>query len=283
MIKLIASDLDGTIIDNNNQISSYDLEAINKLNHSNVNFAVCTGKTYSMTKKLCKELQATYGVFGVGTQIINLKTGEEIIRNSITNIQAQKCIDIANKNNLHCHIYTDDKIISQKALKYIAFRNYQLYKNDVKFEIVNSLKEYIEKESPSILKLVISSKKDLGSVKQDILSLENLEAIQIKKYDKYKDKIINEEYEYLDIVPKNITKYSALKQLGNYLNISNQEVMAVGDNMNDIEMIENAGIGVAIGGSYEDVINKAKYVTKNTVKTGGFAEAVYKFIEIRQP
>ena len=280
MIKLIASDLDGTIIDNNNQISSYDLEAINKLNHSNVNFAVCTGKTYSMTKNLCKDLKATYGIFGNGTQIINLKTGEEIVRNNITNIQAKKCINIANENNLHCHIYTDDKIISQKSLKYIAYRNYQLYKENVKFEIVDSLKEYIEQESPSILKLVISSTKDLGKVRQDIISLENLEAIQIKKYDRYKDKIINEEYEYLDIVPKNITKYSALKQLGNYLNISNQEVMAVGDNMNDIEMIENAGIGVAIGGSYEDVINKAKYVTKNTVKTGGFAEAVYKFIEM---
>ena len=280
MIKLIASDLDGTIIDNNNQISSYDLEAINKLNHNNINFAVCTGKTYSMTKNLCKDLKATYGIFGNGTQIINLKTGEEIVRNNITNIQAKKCINIANENNLHCHIYTDDKIISQKSLKYIAYRNYQLYKENVKFEIVDSLKEYIEQESPSILKLVISSTKDLGKVRQDILSLENLEAIQIKKYDRYKDKIINEEYEYLDIVPKNITKYSALKQLGNYLNISNQEVMAVGDNMNDIEMIENAGIGVAIGGSYEDVINKAKYVTKNTVKTGGFAEAVYKFIEM---
>lgn len=280
MIKLIASDLDGTIIDNNNQISSYDLEAINKLNHNNINFAVCTGKTYSMTKNLCKDLKATYGIFGNGTQIINLKTGEEIVRNNITNIQAKKCINIANENNLHCHIYTDDKIISQKSLKYIAYRNYQLYKENVKFEIVDSLKEYIEQESPSILKLVISSTKDLGKVRQDILSLENLEAIQIKKYDRYKDKIIDEEYEYLDIVPKNITKYSALKQLGNYLNISNQEVMAVGDNMNDIEMIENAGIGVAIGGSYEDVINKAKYVTKNTVKTGGFAEAVYKFIEM---
>ena len=280
MIKLIASDLDGTIIDNNNQISSYDLEAINKLNHNNINFAVCTGKTYSMTKNLCKDLKATYGIFGNGTQIINLKTGEEIVRNNITNIQAKKCINIANENNLHCHIYTDDKIISQKSLKYIAYRNYQLYKENVKFEIVDSLKEYIEQESPSILKLVISSTKDLGKVRQDILSLENLEAIQIKKYDRYKDKIIDEEYEYLDIVPKNITKYSALKQLGNYLNISNQEVMAVGDNMNDIEMIENAGIGVAIGGSYEDAINKAKYVTKNTVKTGGFAEAVYKFIEM---
>lgn len=56
--------------------------------------------------------------------------------------------------------------------------------------------------------------------------------------------------------------------------------MAIGDNINDIEMIENAGIGVAIGGSYKEVINRASYVTKNTVKTGGFAEAVYKFIEM---
>lgn len=280
MIKLIASDLDGTIIDNNNQISSYDLEAINKLSQSNVNFAVCTGKTYSMTKQLCKELKATYGVFGNGTQIINLKTGEEILRNVITNTQAQNCIDISNKNNLHCHIYTDGKIVSQQSLKYIAFRNYMLYKNDVEFEIVESLKQYIEKENPSILKLVISSTNDLKNIKQYILKTEDLDIIQIKKYDKYKDKIINEEYEYLDIVPKNVTKYTALKQLGGYLNVSNQEVMAVGDNINDIEMIENAGIGVAIGGSYDDVINKAKYVTKNTVKTGGFAEAVYKFIEM---
>ena len=45
-------------------------------------------------------------------------------------------------------------------------------------------------------------------------------------------------------------------------------------------MIENAGVGVAIGGSYEEVINKASYVTENTIKTGGFAEAVYKFIEM---
>ena len=63
MIKLIASDLDGTIVDNNNQISSYDLEAINRLNKAGINFAVCTGKTYTMTKKLCMELKATYGVF----------------------------------------------------------------------------------------------------------------------------------------------------------------------------------------------------------------------------
>lgn len=280
MIRLIASDLDGTIVDNNNQISSYDLRAINRLNKTGIDFAVCTGKTYSMTKKLCMELRATYGVFGNGTQIVNLKTGEEIFRNVIKNIQAQACVDIADKNNLHVHIYTDNKIVSQQSLKFMAYRNYQLYKEDMDFEIVDSLKEYIKEENPSILKLVISAKKDLTNLKKEILQEEDLKIIQIKKYDKYKDTIINQEYEHLDIVPKNITKYNALKQLSNYLKINNQDVMAVGDNINDIEMIENVGVGVAIGGSYEEVTSKANYVTKNTVKTGGFAEAVYKFIEM---
>ena len=218
--------------------------------------------------------------FGNGTQIVNLKTGEEIFRNVITNTQAQTCIDIADKNNLHVHIYTDNKIVSQQSLKFMAYRNYQLYKEDMDFEIVDSLKEYIREENPCILKLVISAKKDLIDVKKEILGKEDLKIIQIKKYDEYKDTIINQEYEYLDIVPKNITKYNSLRQLSKYLKINNQDVMAIGDNINDIEMIENAGVGVAIGGSYEEVINKAGYVTENTVKTGGFAEAVYKFIEM---
>ena len=103
--------------------------------------------------------------------------------------------------------------------------------------------------------------------------------MQIKKYNKYKDKIINEEYEYLDIAPKNVNKYNSLEQLRNYLNISNNEVMAIGDNINDIDMIEHAKIGVAICGSYEEVTKKASYVTEKTVQDGGFAEAVYKFIK----
>ena len=114
----------------------------------------------------------------------------------------------------------------------------------------------------------------------EIEKKEELTAIQIKKYGQYMDKIIGQEYEYLDIVPRHVTKYDAIKELSKYLKISNEEVMAVGDNINDIEMIKHAGVGVAIGGSYKVVEKAASYVTKNTVKTGGFAEAVYKFIEL---
>ena len=279
MIKLLASDIDGTIIDNDNQISPYNLEAIRKLNNKNVNFTLCTGKTYFMVKDFCKQMNAGYGIFGNGTQIINLKTGKEIIRNTLNQKDVIDCIDIANKNNLHIHIYIENKIVSQGSLKYMAYRNYKLYKENISFDVVDDLKQYININNPSILKLIISAEKDLGNIRKEILNSQNLAVMQIRKYNEYKDKIIDKEYEHLDIVPKCVNKYNSLKQLCDYLNIQKDEVMAIGDNMNDVGMIENAGIGVAIGGSYEEVIKKASYVTKNSAKDGGFAEAVYKFIE----
>ena len=278
MIKLLASDLDGTLV-YNNEIATVDLEAVKKLKQADIKFVICTGKTYAMTKYVCNKLNPSYGIFGNGTQVMNIQTGEEIIKNTITNIQVIKCLEIAKKHNLHIHIYTDNKIIVQKELEYMAYRNYILYKDQVKFEIVDSLESYIKKEKPNILKLIFSREKELLEVKKEIETKGNVKAIQIKKYGEYIDKIVGKEYEYLDIVPKNVTKYQALNQLREYLNIPFKEIMAIGDNLNDIEMVKNVGIGVAIGGSYEEVQKVASYVTKNTVKTGGFAEAIFKFIK----
>ena len=277
MIKLLASDLDGTIV-YNNDIATIDLEAVQKLKQTEIKFVVCTGKTYAMTKDICNILEPAYGIFGNGTQIMNIQTGKEIIRNTITNAQVMNCLEIAKKHHLHIHIYTEHKIIVQENLNYMAYRNYILYKDQVEFEIVDSMENYIKEQNPNILKLILSGEKELLKVKNEIEAKEKLTAIRIKKCGQYIDKVVSKEYEYLDIVPKHITKYQALMQLSIYLGIPMEQIMAIGDNINDIEMIKNAGIGVAIGGSYKRVQNVASYVTKNTVKTGGFAEAIDKFV-----
>ena len=54
--------------------------------------------------------------------------------------------------------------------------------------------------------------------------------------------------------------------------------MAIGDNLNDIDMIQNSGIGVAVANAYDDVKKVATYTTTNNVDNSGFAEAVYKYI-----
>ena len=56
--------------------------------------------------------------------------------------------------------------------------------------------------------------------------------------------------------------------------------MAIGDNLNDLDMVKNSGIGVAVANAYSDLKDVAKYTTQNNVAEGGFAEAVYKFIKL---
>lgn len=283
MIKLVASDLDGTIIGSDNTIFENNLKAINDINKKNIDFVICTGKTYPIIKGMCDKFNASYGIFGNGNQIINLKTGEEIYKKLLTTSEINSCIDIAKKHNLHIHIYTDNEIITEE-LKYMDLRNYKLqqekyYDTSLNIIVVDNIKQYLEFNKVNVCKLVISSESDLSSVKEEILKKEDISITTIKKYGKYKDKVINKEYEYLDVTPKDINKNNALKILGDYLKVNNDEIMAIGDNLNDLDMVKNSGIGVAVANAYDELKQVAKYTTENPVETGAFAEAIYKFIE----
>lgn len=284
MIKLIASDLDGTMFEKGNVIPETNLKAINDINNSNINFTICTGKTYSLFKNICQDIGTGYGIFGNGNQIINLKTGEEIYRKLLKNEDVLFCINTAKKLNLHVHLYTNKEVITEKLL-YMDLRNFELTKNDknidLEFKIVTDIQEYIEKENPEILKLVISAEKDLASLKNEFAKNKNLQVNLIRKVDKYRDEIIGKEYEYLDIMPAGINKEQALEVLENYLKIDKSEVLAIGDNLNDLEMIKDSGAGIAVANAYDEVKEVANYTTTTTAQNGGFAEAVYKFIEFK--
>ena len=283
MIKLIASDLDGTIIDKDNNIYKDNLQAIEKINKQEIPFVVCTGKTYSIYKNLCSSFHASYGIFGNGSTIINLKTGETIYQNILNPSDVLSCIKLAKENGLHVHIYTNNHIITEE-LMYLDLRNYKLqknhiYNNQLSFKIVPDLFKYVSLHELNVSKVVVSADKIDDTFKTSITSSFNVDVLNIKKYGEYKDKIINKEYEYLDIVPKNVSKDSALKILGNYLNIQESEILAIGDNLNDLSMVQNAGIGVAVGNAYLELKQVAKYTTNAPVEKGAFAEAIYKFIK----
>ena len=283
MIKLIASDLDGTIIDKDNNICRDNFEAIKKINSKKIPFVVCTGKTYSIYKDLCSSFDASYGIFGNGTSVINLKTGETIYQNLLSSYDVIEAIKIAKKSNLHIHIYTNNHIITEELL-YLDLRNYRLqkkhiYNSQLQFKIVPDLLNYARNKALNVSKVVISGTSSLDNLKSKILNSLNVDVLSIKKYGDYKDKIINKEYEYLDIIPKNVSKDTALNFLSNYLQINKSEMLAIGDNLNDLSLIENAGIGVAVNNAYPEIKEVAKFTTKAPVEEGAFAEAIYKFVK----
>jgi len=277
MIKLIASDLDGTIIDNKYSIPEDNLKAINDLRKANIPLVVCTGKTYSISKDICKNLNANFGIFGNGTQIIDLSTGQEIARKILTYDEIKSCSSVIEKHNLHVHAYTENGIVT-KNLEYMDLRNSILFPNKIKFEIVDTVLDYIEKQDTTVFKLIISSSSNLLNVKEEIEATTNLTITHISKKGIYKDIIINKEYEYLDISPLNVSKGNALKILSDYLELSKDNILSVGDNINDIDMFLASGIGAAVNNAYDEVKQVATYVTNNSAETAGFAEAIYKFV-----
>lgn len=281
-VKLIASDLDGTIIDRNNNISEKNFEAINKIHEKNIDFAVCTGKSYSVSKKICEQFNASYGVFGNGTQIIDFRNGKELLRNTLSKEDLLFCTTLAKRYNFHIHLYTDNEIISED-LKYMDLRNFIIESrnptNTLKFKIVNNIVDYIEKAKIDVFSAVISTESSALEEFQNLLSInQNIVYTFISKRGKYKDTIINKDYDYLNISPLHINKNEALKFLGKHLSISKLDIMAIGDNVNDLEMVKESGIGVAVSEAYDELKNVARYVTKASVSDGAFAEAIDKFI-----
>lgn len=280
-IKLVASDLDGTIIDRNNFIANENFKAIDKLNSKNIDFVVCTGKSYSVSKSICNDFKAKYGIFGNGAQIIDLQTGEELNRKILKPKQISYCVKLAKRNNLHIHFYTEDAIVTEN-LKYMDLRNYilkDINKTELKFFIVPDIEKYIAENNPDIFSLIISSDDSLESLEKEINKHLTVSTSLISKKGIYKDNIINKEYEYLNIAPNNINKNQALSFLSSYLQIPQADMLAIGDNVNDLEMVKHSGIGIAVGDAYTELKNVAQYVTQKNVTDGAFAEAINKFIK----
>ena len=279
-IKLVASDLDGTIIDINNFLAKDNYEAIDMLHSRKLPFVVCTGKSYSVSKTICENFKASYGIFGNGAQIVDLKTGEELNRKILKPKQISYCIKLARKYNLHIHFYTDTSIVTEN-LKYMDLRNYLLKDynaTELKFCIVPDIEEYIEEEDPDIFSLILTSDGSLADLEEIINKHLTVSTSLINKKGVYRDNIINREYEYLNIAPNNINKNQALEFLSRYLMIPQSEMLAIGDNVNDLEMIKNCGIGIAVGEAYDELKEASDYITTKTVTEGAFAEAINKFI-----
>lgn len=281
-IKLVASDLDGTIIDKKNNISERNFKAIEKLHENNIQFTICTGKSYAVSKKVCEKFNADFGIFGNGTQIIDFHNNKELYKKVLSKEDIIFICTFAKRHKYHIHLYTENDIISEK-LEYMDLRNYKLKEQNsnsaLNFIIVENIFEYIKQNSLNVFSLVISTTNhNLQNFKQLLSINNNIMCTFINKRGKYKDIIINKDYEYLNISPNSINKNEALTFLKEYLNIKKENIMAIGDNINDYEMIKHSGVGVAVNDAYDDLKNVAKYVTKSSVTNGAFAEAIDKYI-----
>ena len=247
------------------------------------------GRNTDSIKIFSQELGITnYLISGNGSILYDMRKDKIIYSNFLSKEQVLKIASICEENSINYNIYTEKEIVA-KSLSYNVLYYYKenMNKSEEKrtnINIVSDVVGYVKKsENESFLKITICDE-DIGvfnSIIKKLKSLDNLDLIDAEYMSRKKIKCGEEEvlveYFYTEITNENVNKWTALEFLINKLNISKEEVIAIGDNFNDREMIENSGLGIVMGNSNPfmkicgDII-----VTDNN--SDGVCEAIEKYI-----
>lgn len=255
-IKLIMSDIDGTILDKNHQLDSHLIELMPLLKQCNIPFVLASARSPLGIAPISKELGITdCPIACYNGALISL--GDKIL--------SQYSIDKSELLLLHDFLKKEFPTVS---INVYSGKDWLVNTIDEWVEIeatitgespkVTSLADFIRDEKTLVHKLLLIDNTDTIHKLQKTLS-----SIDFPQTDFYLSKD-----NYLEVTHNQVSKKQALLELANYYQLPLTSIMTLGDNYNDIPMIETAGLGIAMGNAPRDVKTCAKAVTDSNEQNG---------------
>lgn len=261
MIKMVVTDIDGTIYTPEDGISKNVKDCIKKLVNNNIHVAIATGRSFGSAKSVADKLGIQCPLICYQGGLVNSYHGDIIDVKYLNQDIARKIIKDFRKRNIHLNVYIEDILYVEDDNKYI--------------------KDYIGDKGIDYIKVDSFDELDFNKLNKMLAINYNeafIEDLILELQEKYPELYVVKSFKYFcEIANKEATKGNAIKILAEKYGLSTNEVMAIGDNNNDIEMVETAGVGVAMGNGTENIKLKADYVT-DTVQNDGFVKAVNKFV-----
>lgn len=260
--KLVATDLDGTFLDSDSNISQKNIDTVNTLTDSGCIFVIITGRMYCSVKPYLEQLnnKELVGLYQGGI-IMDAFNGNVMYKTTMKNSIAQKIYSDAVRLGLNVQAYTDDVYIEN----YDEYT--QLYEKMTrsKATLVDSLDDIINKGE--LLKLLINTSE--GKVKQ--------------YYDYFMHKysndvsVVSSGKHFIEFTHPDANKGHALEIIAKRYGVDRKEIIAFGDHYNDIPMLKFAGMGVAMGNAVQKLKDSADFVTLSNDEDG-FAYAINKIL-----
>lgn len=288
MYKLVAIDLDGTMLNSYGVVTEKTKETIKKVEENGVEVIIASGRPIDSIKEIAKEINSkNYFIAGNGAIIYDVKKDEIIYEKTMSKEKVLEIIKICEENSISYNVYTENEILAT-SLKYnvLYYHKENLKKEEnkkTKINIVKNMYEYIQnKEDARYLKITIcdESKTVFNSIIRKLKELKEIEVLEVSHMARKTITYGTEEYEisyyYTEISTSDVDKWNAIEYLIEKLSIKKEEVMAIGDNANDKMMIENAGLGVAMKQSTPRILEIADEVTKGN-NEDGVAEILQKY------
>lgn len=264
-IELIAVDMDGTLLTDDKTITEKTKAAIHRADEAGIKVIIATGRMFEAAVFYAEELNMNVPLICFnGGQIRECISGKVLFEKLMNPDIAQEILQYCHQKGLHTQIYCNGNVYTDK-LNESSHWYAKIIRRPV-LEIGEKL--WTEKHNTYKI-LAMTRTEDFAEQWLDLA----------QKFDG-KVEITTSNTNFLEILIPGINKWDAVKNLAAQYNIKPEEIMCIGDSSNDLPMVANAGVGVAMGNASEDVKKAAKIIVADN-NHDGVAEAIEPFLTVR--
>jgi len=261
-IKLVAVDLDDTLLNSKIAIGPRSLVAIREAMAQGVVVTIATGRMYRSTLPFARQLELDVPLITYNGALVKASlSGTTYLHRPLDLAVAREVLALFKDRGWHIQAFVDDVL-------YVAEINDKVlsYQRVAKVEPVVIGKDLYRLTAPPTKLLAIADPAEIKAIYKEVHATfgDRLFLTASKRY-------------FLEMINPDVNKGKALAFLAAQLGIKREEVMAVGDSYNDLEMIEYAGLGVAMGNAPDEVKARAKAVTCSNDEDG-VAEAIWRYV-----
>lgn len=266
--KILFVDLDATLLSDDKTVSARNREAIHRMLEQGHYLALATGRPVESARLVARDLglnvPGCYMIAFNGAVLYDCAADRVLLKRTIPIEVVQELFERAKKAGLYIQTYNNTDVLTAKHSKEL---DYYISKAHISYKLSPNVLDALEEEPQKVLMIALERQERLVKFQKDNL-----------KWEQGKCNSFFSCREYLEYCPLNTSKGTGVEYLAKILGMPMDATVAVGDEENDISMIQTAHVGVAMKNGIKEIKDVADYVTKNDNNHDAIAEVIEKFI-----
>ncbi|EZP75194.1 HAD-superfamily hydrolase [Parageobacillus genomosp. 1] len=284
-MSLIALDLDGTVLNNRNEISEENIKAIEYAQQKGMEVVIATGRAYFDVQSILKKAGLSAPVIGTNGSTIHTKEGNCLLQVPIEENVVKELVEWLDQHQYYYEVFTDKAIFTPKHARNLLMEELDKVKHHNPAMNANELKEIAKRQFGQEGYVFIENVNDLFLEKRPFLNVlafsferDKLETF-LHQFQSNQHLTIVSSGEYnLEIHSRQTSKGIALETFSQFRGLSLDHAMAIGDSINDLSMFEKVKYRVAMGNANEKIKSVCNMIT-DTNDENGVAKAIYTYME----
>ncbi|WP_312473527.1 Cof-type HAD-IIB family hydrolase [Neobacillus sp.] len=284
-MSFIAIDLDGTLLNDQNEISEENIKAIQYAQDRGFEVVISTGRAYFDVQTICKKAGIAPLIIGTNGSTIHSKDGKVLSSITISKVSVELILKWLDERDYYYEVFTNKAIYTLKKRREHIYQEIQSLKEADLDSDWTEVVEVAERQFEQFGYVLVENYHDILKQEEEFFNIVACSFDQKKlaegwnQFNMFDDLMVVSSADYnIEITSNRASKGNALEKLAFMLNGSLEQSMAIGDSNNDLSMFQKVGYSVAMGNA-KDVIKAVCTTTTLKNDENGVAYAIYRYME----